>query len=88
MTYALFLGGGQDCGGFYVYAIFPGELQDGTGQLRFQFLGTITEICLGGTHMRCIGHRVFAALGKSVYAIGKVPSLYGIQSVIHNIVCI
>ncbi len=49
MTYGLFLGGGAYCGGFYVYAIFPGELQYGAGQLRFQFFRAIPQICLGGT---------------------------------------
>lgn len=84
MTYALFFGGGKDRGGFYVYAVFPGELQDGAGQLRLKFLGTIAEICLGGTHVRCIRHRVFAALRESIDAVGQFASFFGIQSVIHN----
>ena len=75
-------------GALYVDAIFGGETENGLGKLRLQFFGAISEISLGGAHVGCVGHRVFAALGKSVYAIGKVPSLYGIQSVIHNIVCI
>ena len=63
-------------GALYVDAIFGGETENGLGKLRFQFFGAISEISLGGAHVGCVGHRVFAALGKSVEVVGKFAALF------------
>lgn len=56
---------------FNVYAELGGSLENSARKPRLQFFGTITEICLGGTHVGGVGHRIFAAFRESECSIGQ-----------------
>ena len=56
-------GVGQHGGALDVNAELAGAGKDGACQLRFQFFGTIAEICLGGAHMGGVDQGVLAAFG-------------------------
>lgn len=67
----------------HIHIVLSRETQYGTRELRFQFLGTITEISLRGTYMRGIRHRVFTASGKSENAVWQLFSHFRINYVVH-----
>ena len=54
------------------------------GKPWLQVFGAIPEVCLGGTHMGCIGHRIFVASGQPVNIVGKNLALVVCKSVIHK----
>lgn len=54
------------------------------GKLWLQVFGAIPEVCLGGTHMGCIGHWIFTAFGQPVNIVGKNLALVVCKSVIHK----
>lgn len=47
----------------YIHAILFGPRKYGTCQLGLKLFRTISEICLGRTHMCGIGHRILTPLG-------------------------
>lgn len=59
-------------------AIFTCETQDITRKLRLQFIGTIAEISLSCTDVRCVRHRIFASFRKTENIRRQVFSLFSI----------
>lgn len=74
----------EDYGRMDVDAVEACEAEDGVGQFRFECVGAVAEVGFGGTHVRGIRHRVFAAFRETIQRVGEFAALGRIELIVHN----